>query len=109
MSQPGPGGYSEDVHVSNGEMDVHFDVNNLRRFVPISEEDTANFSIDNRNGNTVRKTEGNVRIRTTWLKECNEVRTIDEIPPNELNTYLRYFLSVRKYDGTAYDPDSLRE
>ena len=80
-----------------------------QRFRSVSDEETAQFVISNRNQNTVRKTCGNLKILNAWLKDQNERRQVHEISPDQLNKYLaRYFLSVVKQDGTEYEPESLR-
>lgn len=80
------------------------------RFLQVSEQETSEFVKNNRNKNTTRKTKGNVKILYNWLTEvCTEARKFYEIPPPELNMYLaRFFLSVRRPDGSEYEPETLR-
>lgn len=80
------------------------------RFLQVSEQETSEFVKNNRNKNTARKTEGNVKILYNWLTEvCTEARKLYEIPPPELNMYLaRFFLSVRRPGGSEYEPETLR-
>lgn len=80
------------------------------RFLQVSEQETSEFVKNNRNKNTARKTEGNVKILYSWLTEvCTEARKLYEIPPPELNMYLaRFFLSVRRPGGSEYEPETLR-
>lgn len=39
------------------------------RFLQVSEQETSEFVKNNRNKNTARKTEGNVKILYNWLTE----------------------------------------
>lgn len=88
--------------------DDNFEVGS--RFMQVSEQETSEFVKNNRNKNTARKTEGNVKILYNWLTEvCIEARRLYEIPPPELNMYLaRFFLSVRRPGGSEYEPETLR-
>lgn len=84
-------------------------VNSDSRFKAVTDEDTSIFVESNKNKNTVRKTIGNLKILNSWLESQHETRQLSEIPPAELNRYLaRYFLVVRRNDGTEYEPDTLR-
>lgn len=61
------------------------------------------------NANTNRKTEADMKILTSYLKSAGENRAPEDIPPAILDKYLStFFLGVKKYDGTEYEPCSLR-
>jgi hypothetical protein len=50
-----------------------------------------------------------MRTLRQFLNEKEENREIQNIPPEELNELLSQFVySVRKSDGTEYEPSSLR-
>lgn len=81
------------------------------RFLQVSGQEKSEFVKNNRNKNTARKTEGNVKILYNWLTEvCTEAtcRKLYEIPPPELNMYIAIiFVSVRRTDGSEYEPETL--
>ena len=63
-----------------------------------------------RNKNTVRKTESTIKHFSQWLKSQPryENRNILEIEAEKLDNYVGSFLlSIRKNDGTDYEPDTL--
>ena len=64
-----------------------------------------------KNKNTARKTSQDVALFKTFLRErkLNEPADLEELTPLQLDTSLRQFvLSVRKQDGSDYEPSSLR-
>ena len=81
-----------------------------KRFVEVQSEDISDFVDQQRNKNTLSKTFYDLKLLTSFLHQesINEHRPIYEIPPNELCTLLcRFFLSVRKADGSNYEPNTL--
>ena len=81
-----------------------------KRFVDVQSEDISDFVDQQRNKNTLSKTFYDLKLLTSFLHQesINEHRPIYEIPPNELCTLLcRFFLSVRKADGSNYEPNTL--
>jgi hypothetical protein len=102
---PGPSGDSGNT-LENFELGLELQ----SRFVTVTELETSTFVQNNRNKNTAQKTEGNTKIMYNWLSEiCKETRKMHEIPPTELNMYLaRFFLSIRRPDGSEYEPDKIR-
>ena len=78
------------------------------RFKKFSREEQEAFLEDQQNANTKIKTLSHIKLLEEFLKEENENRRIEEIPPNELNNYLEDFmLSVRKIDAEEYQPCTL--
>ena len=61
--------------------------------VQLDDEDISTFIEENRNKNTVRKTRADLNIFQKWAKTVNETRTIEKIPPTELNNLLTHFNS----------------
>ena len=64
-----------------------------------------------KNKNTARKTSQDVALFKTFLRErkLNEPADLEELTPLQLDTSLRQFvLSVRKQDGSDYEPSSFR-
>ncbi|XP_064597684.1 uncharacterized protein LOC135464121 [Liolophura sinensis] len=59
----------------------------------------------------VKKARTNVGNMHRWLQQDqNELRQIEEIPPEELDPYLTAFLRlVRRKDGRDYDPNSFKD
>ena len=63
-----------------------------------------------KNRNTLSKTFHDLKLLTSFLHEetINEHRPIYQIPPKELWSLLcRFFLSVRKTDGSNFEPKTL--
>ena len=61
--------------------------------------------------NTKEKTKTDLDIFKQWMKSAlpRDQRQIHEIPPNQLNQYLRsFFLTVKKQNGEEYEPESLK-
>ena len=82
-----------------------------KRFIQIETEDIPNFVNQQSNRNTLSKTYYNLKLLETFLHQdnINEKRPIHQIAPIELCTLLcKFFLSVRKLDGSNYEPNSLR-
>ena len=76
--------------------------------VQLDDEDISTFIEENRNKNTVNKTRADLNIFQRWAKTVNETRTIDKIPPTELNNLLTHFVvKIRKQNGEEFEPDTL--
>ena len=79
------------------------------RFSIITEEEKKAFTLEQKNMNTVRKTNYDMKIVKEFLAFKNEGRSLEEIEAKELNTLLEdYFICVRKSDGSQYEPATLR-
>ena len=79
------------------------------RFVSIEEDDIDGFINDQENRNTLKKTLCDMKLLKSFLETQNENRRLETIPPSELNDVLcKFFLSVRKPDGSNYEPNTLR-
>ena len=79
------------------------------RFVNSSIVDVDQFIANTVNRNTKLKTTQDINLLKSYLATQGEFRGISSIPPNELCNYVSGFLfSVRKKDGTEYEPISLR-
>ena len=58
--------------------------------------------------NTNKKTTYDLNIWRRYCSSVGETRTLENIPPNELNILLfRFFTDVRKKDGRVYEPGTL--
>ena len=79
------------------------------RFVNVSDEDISQFLEENENKNTARKTSSqDVALVKTFLRE-RKLNDPEELTPLQLDASLRQFrVSVRKQDGSDYEPSSLR-
>ena len=77
------------------------------RFSAINQSE---FICQNENKNTARKTLSHVKLLGQFLSERhNEGRTIDKIPPAELDKYLSEFVvNVRTPKNEEYEPSSVR-
>lgn len=83
--------------------------NNARKFAPVNNNMVDEFITEQQNKSTAKKTLADMRTLRQFLNEKEENRDIQNIPPAELNELLsQYFYSVRKSDGTEYEPSSLR-
>ena len=72
-------------------------------------DDVIRFVDSKKKPNTVASTRKDVRIFEKWLAVSRfELRPMDMIPPKELNEHLAViFISIRKQDGSEYEPSSL--
>lgn len=78
-------------------------------FVNLSAEDVATFIEEQDNKNTLRKTLTDINKFKRFLETKGEARDIHEISVDQLDAYLANFvLSIRKSDGTEYEPSSIR-
>ena len=67
-----------------------------------------NFIHSLRPDNTKKKTTYDLNIWRRYYFSVGETRTLENIPPNELNILLcRFFMDVRKKDGGVYEPGTL--
>lgn len=84
---------------------------NDSRFVHMNESEIDDFVTVQANKNTLSKTFYDNKLLRKFMDtpEINESRQIHEIPPQELCTLLcKFFVGVRKSDGSQYEPTSLR-
>ena len=74
----------------------------------VSEDDTHMFVESMINNNTKTKTNSDVKRFKDWLVQDGKNEEIENISPQELDTYLaRFFLSIRKRDNTEYEPGTI--
>ena len=74
----------------------------------LNDEDVDKFIEQHENINTKRKTESDLRKWYQWCEKHGEKRDLQNIPPTELDRLLgHFFISVRKSDGSKYEPDTL--
>ena len=97
---------------SPGEVQLEILANrilNYERFVEVKDSDSSEFVVAQRNKNTVRKTDGDVKLFMNWLLSAkSERRSLDILPAPELDKYVAMFiLSIKKQGGEDYEPDSL--
>lgn len=79
------------------------------RFVKVTDSMIDGYVQKQSNKRTLSKTYYDNRLLQKFLDAENETRPIQEIPPNQLCAVLcKFFISVRKSDGTNYEPNSLR-
>lgn len=77
--------------------------------VNMTKEDVDNFIEGQENMNTRRKTVMDTQRFEVFLRSKGELREINKIPTDELDTQVANFvLSVRRNDGTEYEPTTLR-
>ena len=75
-----------------------------RRFVSL-DKPIDKFIEDQKNKNTLSKTQRDVSLLIEFLNSKNESRRIEEIPPEELNEYISEFIvAVRRKDGEDFEP-----
>lgn len=78
-------------------------------FLNMTETVMTDFINGQQNKRTMQKTVRDIALVTKFLKLKNEHREINQIPPVELDPLLATFvLTVRKRDGSEYEPTSLR-
>ena len=74
------------------------------RFVNVSDADISQFLEENENKNTARKTSQDVALFKTFLRE-GKLNDPEELTPLQLRQFI---VSVRKQDGSDYEPSPLR-
>lgn len=67
-------------------------------------------SSDTNSHNTIRKTKHDVKRFVMYIEEqFGEQKLLHTVPPESLCRYLKhYFENTKKFDGTQYEPDTLR-
>ena len=61
-----------------------------------------------KNKNNKRKTESDLKTWYSWCAKHGETRELNDIPPTELDRLLgHFFVTVRRKDGSLYEPDTL--
>ena len=55
------------------------------RFIKVSPEECDQFLLENQNRNTKYKTKSDLKIFHDWAMETGEMRTVDQIPAEELD------------------------
>ncbi|XP_062587410.1 zinc finger MYM-type protein 2-like [Saccostrea cucullata] len=84
-------------------------VSQNKRFAEVCYDDIDKFLTTNENKNTSKKTKCDINTFKEFLQAKGEFRVPEIIPPFELNLHIASFLlSVKKKDGTEYEPTSLR-
>ena len=81
-----------------------------KRFIQIDAEAIPDFVNQQKKQKTLSKTFYDLKLLNSFLHQesINEHRPIYQIPPNELcNLLCRFFLLVRKSDGSNYEPNTL--
>ena len=87
----------------------NIDNNTQGRFRKISDDEVDKFLQDQENDNTRRKTASDLRLLCEFLAEEGEHRDVEDIEAPILNGYIcKFLLTVRKKDGSEYEPTSLR-
>ena len=99
--------------LANRIMDMeHLAEVETRNYVEVNESDTTRILEEQKNTNTWKKTTNDVNNFHKWLKGRNEQRSIECIPPPELDKLLAmHMISARKTDMGGnleeYEPQSL--
>ena len=74
----------------------------------LDNDEIADFIKENRNKNTVKKTNADLNNFYRFTKTINETRKLENIPPTELNDILaHFFVKARRQDGNEFEPDTL--
>ena len=71
------------------------DTESNTRYKPVTLEDTDKFLMDNRNKNTTYKTNSDLRMFYDWCRSNGELRLIEDVPAEELDTLLsRFYIGI---------------
>ena len=74
----------------------------------LDDEAVEAFVDQQKNKNTKRKTESDLKTWYLWCAKHGETRELNDIPPTELNRLLgHFFVTVCRNDGSLYEPDTL--
>ncbi|XP_052276432.1 uncharacterized protein LOC127875412 [Dreissena polymorpha] len=103
------------IEIENIESEENcYVLNGNHRFNPVSYDDMFNNFMqmngtDCFNKNTKRKTEADLKMFNSYLQNVGEKRTMEMIPPDQLNDHIcGFLLSATKKDGDEYEPTSIR-
>jgi hypothetical protein len=79
------------------------------RFRDVKFDDNDNFLKENENENTRKKTTSDMNLFGTYLVQTGEKAEIENLSAESLNEkFSTFLLSVRKKDGSEYEPTTLR-
>jgi len=79
------------------------------RFKQVNDEEVAALKDASENLNTRKSTVNWVRVFEKWCDENGLEKNLEKVAPEQLDKVLeRFFASVRKQDGTDYEPGSLK-
>lgn len=99
----------EKILVSNEIKENDHKSKEIKGFVPISLGDIDKYNAQQKNKNTVRKHDSNLKKLKTFLKQQQLPTDITQIEMKELDNILCMFiLSIRKENGDEYETTSLR-
>ena len=76
----------------------------------LTNEEISDFIDGQKAKNTVNKTRSDAGIFIRWLSATlpSKSRNLEEIPPAQLNSFLKsFYLRVRKRNGDEYEPETL--
>jgi len=101
---------SLDLHEEEGEENEQ----TLANFSPVEEATSKHevaiekFLQEQKSKNTQCKTKSDLNVWKKFCESLKESRAIEDIPANELDLLLsKFFTSVRKQNGTEYEPGTL--
>ncbi|XP_052791863.1 uncharacterized protein LOC128226008 [Mya arenaria] len=101
--------FEVDLPVSRLNLVKCTNAGNTARFQSVTDDDLQDFVVKQKNKSTVNKTFYDLKVLSSYLHTVNEMREISEIAPNELcNLMCKFFVSVKKPDGSNYEPTTLR-
>ncbi len=84
-------------------------IHQQNQFIELDAEDVRDFVKKQENRSTLRKTIGDIEKFNQFFKIKGENREMKDIPPVELDILVSNFiLSVRKTDGSEYEPTTIR-
>ena len=79
------------------------------RFKRVTEEDISNFTKDNENKNTAKKTKLHYKLLKEYLIHEGVQKEAQELKPRRLNNILRgFFFCLKKPNGDEYEPTTIR-
>ncbi|XP_022808714.1 uncharacterized protein KIAA1958-like [Stylophora pistillata] len=71
-------------------------------------KEISSFIEENRNNNTTKKTKTDLNVWTRWCDSINDRRSMEDIPPDKLNSLLsHFFIKIRKLNGKEFEPGTL--
>ena len=75
----------------------------------INQDDIDKIINEQKSKATKQKTDASIRLLQQYLIRRGDNRKVENIPPQELDDILSlFFVSVRKTNGTEYEPSSLK-
>ena len=101
-------GLKNELEKEQRQIEEQNDAKENEQSVNLDDEELEMFVEQQKNENTKKKTDSDLRTWYRWCKSIKEDRNIEDIPPAELDRLLGHFYcKVRSANGSLYEPSTL--